>query len=361
MTVDDYIAAAREHYWPVVAFAVVQAIIIALIGFAGRPPTASSVVLGTPTPTPTHTPTPTPTFTPTPTPSPTPTPTPTHTPTPTPTPSPTATPPQTTPTAEPCRPLPVGRGDGDHYWLERPFGPDDNSIISHFYPYGSTGSGQYLLHHGVDIQNEMGTPALAVADGTAVVAGTDSETAYGPETNFYGNLVVIQLDRPYGDQPVFALYGHLSEVLVEPGQPVQAGDVVGRVGMSGIAMGPHTHLEVRVGGNTYADTRNPELWLKPFPGLGTIAGRLVDADGCPIQNKLITVHRADAPDTRWRDVRSYIMGRDLNPDDTWGENFVLADVPAGSYVLKTLVHSRLYTVAVDVAAGQTAFVEIEVE
>ena len=47
-------------------------------------------------------------------------------------------------------------------------------------------------------------------------------------------------------------------------------------------------------------------------------------------------------------------------DDGWGENFVLGDVPAGAYILKTVVNRKLYTYPVEVVAGQTAFVEIEI-
>jgi hypothetical protein len=256
--------------------------------------------------------------------------------------------------------LKEGLGSGDHYWLERPLGPEHNQQPSRFYPYASTGEGQYLLHHGVDIQNETGTPVLAVADGKVVVAGDDSVEAYGRTTYFYGQLVIIELNQTYLEQPVFCIYGHLSEVSVAVGQEVKVGDVLGRVGMTGIALGPHLHFEVRVGSNSYSHTSNPELWLKPFPDQGTIAGRLLYPNGCPIQDRTITIHQAESPDERWGSLRTYIFGEGINPDDDWGENFCLGDVPPGAYILRTVVNRKLYTYPVEVVAGQTAFVEIEI-
>jgi len=268
------------------------------------------------------------------------TPTSTSTSTPTPTPTKTPGPPQ------------------DHYWLERPIGPEGQVQVSRFYPYGTTAGGRYFLHHGVDIENPSGTPVLAVASGTVIVAGTDQAEVYGLQPDFYGQLVVVQLAREFHEQPVFVLYGHLSLVTARVGQRVTTGDVLGEVGMTGVAIGPHLHFEVRVGANTYADTRNPELWLKPLPGHGTIAGQLLDAEGNPIPEVVINFHRAEEPDGRWREACTYASD-EVNPDEEWGENFVMGDVPAGSYVLNTRVDGRLYTQEVTVEAGRTSLVIIE--
>jgi len=229
---------------------------------------------------------------------------------------------------------------------------------SRFYPYGTTASGRYFLHHGVDMGNPIGTAVLAVASGTVIVAGSDQARVYGLKPDFYGQLVVVRLDREFRQRPVFVLYGHLSRVMADVGQRVTTGDVLGEVGMTGVAIGPHLHFEVRVGANTYADTCNPELWLKPLPGHGTIAGQLLDAQGNPIPEALINFHRAEEPDRRWRETWTYVSD-EVNPDDEWGENFVMGDVPAGSYVLKTRVDGRLYTQEVKVRAGKTSFVTLE--
>lgn len=345
----------------VIAGAIALALVISAIALGGQP-SAQLAILRTLTPTPTFTSIPTSTSTPTATPTSTSTSTPTSTPTPTPTitptPSPTLTPTPTststpTPTETPGPPQ-------DHYWLERPIGPEGQVQVSRLYPYGTTASGRYFLHHGVDIENPMGTPVLAVAPGTVIVAGSDQARVYGLKPDFYGQLVVVRLDRKFHEQPVFVLYGHLSRVRARVGQRVTAGDVLGEVGMTGVAIGPHLHFEVRVGANTYADTRNPELWLKPVPLHGTIAGVLLDAEGNPIPEVLINFHRAEEPDRRWRETWTY-ASEGVNPDEEWGENFVMGDVPAGAYVLKTRVDGRLYTQEVEVSAGKTSFVTIETE
>jgi murein DD-endopeptidase MepM/ murein hydrolase activator NlpD len=208
--------------------------------------------------------------------------------------------------------------------------------------------------------NPSGTPVLAVASGTVIVAGTDQIEVYGLQPDFYGQLVVVELNRKFREQPVFVLYGHLSRITARVGQQVDTGDVLGEVGMTGVAIGPHLHFEVRVGANTYSDTRNPELWLKPLAGHGTIAGQLLDAQGNHIPEAIINFHRAEEPDLRWRETWTYIGDR-VNPDEEWGENFVMGDVPAGSYVLKTRTGGYLYTKEVDVEAGRTSLVIIETQ
>ncbi|MEZ4639382.1 MAG: M23 family metallopeptidase [Caldilineaceae bacterium] len=52
-------------------------------------------------------------------------------------------------------------------------------------------------------------------------------------------------------QDVFLLYGHLNEVFVERGQRLNPGDSLGTVGMTGIAIGPHLHVEIRVGQSNF--------------------------------------------------------------------------------------------------------------
>ena len=57
----------------------------------------------------------------------------------------------------------------------------------------------------------------------------------------YGNKIVI--DHGYGYE---TLYGHLYKILVEPGQKVKRGDVIGLVGSTGLSVCPHLHYEVIV-------------------------------------------------------------------------------------------------------------------
>ena len=310
----------------------------------------------TPTATPTITPTPTPTWTPTPTA------TPTHTALPSPTPTPTASPtPSPSPTIAPAT---------EHLWLEKPIGPEaaGDRYPGTYFPYGATGDGRYHLHHGVDYMNPAGTPVRAAAAGAVIVAGNDLETVYGKKPDFYGNLVIQELDQQFQGQRVFVLYGHLSEVVVQTGQHLETGDVLGLVGMTGVAIGNHLHLEVRLGANSYATTRNPILWLKPEPGQGAIAGLVLDAQGEPIPEVPIIFFRAAEPGTWWRQVQTYgNTDKETDtpihvvPDDQLGENFALGYVPTGDYLVKVEIGGKSYVQPTTVEAGDIAFVTIAAE
>jgi murein DD-endopeptidase MepM/ murein hydrolase activator NlpD len=259
-------------------------------------------------------------------------------------------------------PTPDASLASDHYWLGRPTAPGTTQWASPFYPYASTGQGQYLLHHGADIGNPTGTPLLAPADGVVVFAGSDSQVAVGPTTNFFGNAVIIELDRRYNEQPVFVLMGHMDRVDVQVGQRVARGQRVGAVGSTGIALGPHVHVEVRVGRNDYDHTRNPEFWLEPLPGHGTIAGRILTADGRHLPDVPILFYPGPAFNSPRYYAHTYLDALGLIfPDDEWGENFLLADLPAGAYKVEVSVNGRVYYVDLVVEAGKTTWMELRVE
>ena len=103
-----------------------------------------------------------------------------------------------------------------HFWLSRPLPGAGRLLINKTFPYGWDENGRYLLHNGVDVAEDMGTSLLAVADGTVVVAQSDASAWYGWRCDWYGHLVVIELDQRWLDQPVFALYGHVLNIMVEP-------------------------------------------------------------------------------------------------------------------------------------------------
>ncbi|HEU0016355.1 MAG TPA: M23 family metallopeptidase, partial [Longimicrobium sp.] len=88
-----------------------------------------------------------------------------------------------------------------------------------------------LPHTGVDYAAAHGTPVYATADGSVTFA-----SARGG----YGNLVEVQHPNGYATR-----YAHLSSIAVRPYQAVRQGDVVGFVGATGLATGPHLHYEVR--------------------------------------------------------------------------------------------------------------------
>ncbi len=220
----------------------------------------------------------------------------------------------------------------DHYLLRRPILRDATNEnvdwIDRTYPYGGTQFGTREVHRGVEFVNTRFTTIYAAADGVVLYAGTDEETQVGPELNYYGNVVVIQhaIMSPEG-LPVFTLYGHLQDFSVQSGQAVRAGDEIARVGDSGIAIGPHVHFEVRVGdGFDYRATRNPELWLRPYPEFGTLAGLVTDNAGQPLHGVVMTVRAGEFS----REIYSY-GDESVNSDAAWGENFTLGDIPVGEY------------------------------
>jgi septal ring factor EnvC (AmiA/AmiB activator) len=208
--------------------------------------------------------------------------------------------------------------------------------------------------------NPAGTPILAAAAGTVIVAGDDAGVVYGAKPDFYGNLVIQELDRRFNGEPVYLLYAHMSQVVAAEGEHLEAGDVVGLVGMTGVAIGNHLHLEVRLGTNSYEDTRNPVLWLQPEAGQGVIAGLVVDAAGQLVPELPVTFFRAEDPDAWWRQVQTYAE-EGVNADDELGENFALAYVPAGSYLVKVKVGTKSYVQPVEVEPGDIGFVIIEIE
>ena len=93
-------------------------------------------------------------------------------------------------------------------------------------------NGEGAFHSGIDIEAPYGTPVRATADGEV------SGAAMGAG---YGRAVVLN----HGHD-VMTLYGHLSAIAVLPGQHVILGQVIGYVGQTGRATGPHLHYEVRV-------------------------------------------------------------------------------------------------------------------
>jgi murein DD-endopeptidase MepM/ murein hydrolase activator NlpD len=93
-------------------------------------------------------------------------------------------------------------------------------------------NGEGKFHTGIDIDAPYGTPIHAAGDGDV----SDASMGAG-----YGKEVVLD----HGHDLV-TVYGHLSAIAVLPGQHVTRGQVIGYVGQSGRATGPHLHYEVRV-------------------------------------------------------------------------------------------------------------------
>jgi murein DD-endopeptidase MepM/ murein hydrolase activator NlpD len=120
-----------------------------------------------------------------------------------------------------------------HVPLQIPL-PGDPEITSGFGPRIDPFLGTPALHTGVDLIEGYDAPVRATAAGRVVSAGFNGG---------YGNMV--EVDHGNG---LSTRYAHLSSIDVVPGQIVSLGTVVGHVGATGRATGPHLHYEVRVDG-----------------------------------------------------------------------------------------------------------------
>jgi len=110
--------------------------------------------------------------------------------------------------------------------------PVQGPVASSFGEREDPFNGEGAFHTGIDIDAPYGTPVRAAGDGN--VTGAATVGGYGRE---------VLLDHGHG---VATLYGHLSAIAVVAGQHVTRGQVIGYVGQSGRATGPHLHYEVRV-------------------------------------------------------------------------------------------------------------------
>ena len=102
-----------------------------------------------------------------------------------------------------------------------------------------------LPHPGIDISAPRGTSIYAAAKGRVIRAGW--VVGYG---------LTIEIDHGFG---YVTLYGHASELVASQDEEVQRGDVIARVGSTGIATSPHLHYEVRVQGIA----QNPANFILP--------------------------------------------------------------------------------------------------
>ena len=241
-----------------------------------------------------------------------------------------------------------------HLWFGRPV--DGNNNPSAPYRFGMTYNQRLSPHRGVDIANGFGTPLLAVGAGTVFYAGEDIETLFGPRPDFYGRLVVVEMADKWEGHVIYTLYGHLETVSVAAGQPVNPGDVLGQVGSSGVALGPHLHFEVRQDDPyPYESVRNPELWYRPYAGRGVLAGRLVDPSGYFRPGTRINL---DCSDGAPRYVETY-WDQFTAPDDILVENFVISDLPPGTCRVWVEIAGELVEQTVEILPGELSGVVLQ--
>ena len=120
--------------------------------------------------------------------------------------------------------------------------------------------GSWLIHAGRDLAAPEGTPVVAALSGTVVSSGL---------AGGYGIAVEVEHSSPLRR----TLYGHLSEIYVKSGQRVRQGEVIGRVGSTGLSTGAHLHFELR--------TPSKAGWQAMDPGELDL-GRILKSDDDPI-------------------------------------------------------------------------------
>ena len=110
------------------------------------------------------------------------------------------------------------------------------------HPHGKYGPRRRRQHQGVDLPLKTGDPVYATFCGRVRISQYNK--------GGYGNLVIIRHDNG-----LETYYGHLSERMVEPGQWVEAGQIIGLGGSTGRSTGPHLHFETRYYGQSFDPER----------------------------------------------------------------------------------------------------------
>ena len=142
----------------------------------------------------------------------------------------------------------------DRYWDGRFLWPHVGPVTSGFAMSRVYNDGRRNGYHGgVDISGDVGMPVAASAGGRVVLAA---------ELQVRGGAIL--LDHGLG---VYSAYYHLSSIDVTLGQLVRRGDIIGRVGNTGLSTGAHLHWEMAVGG-VLVDPREWTARDIPGPGMG---------------------------------------------------------------------------------------------
>ncbi len=119
--------------------------------------------------------------------------------------------------------------------------PTQGEITSEFGERTHPVTSEENIHYGIDIAGNHGDCVISALPGTVVAAGTDRAL---------GNYVKIR-----HSESMETVYGHLSEILVRKDEVVDHNTRIGSIGSTGVATGPHLHLEVRIDGKS-VDPKN---------------------------------------------------------------------------------------------------------
>jgi hypothetical protein len=247
-----------------------------------------------------------------------------------------------------------------HAFFARPIRDDEgNPHIDATYRYGSTMGGNFQQHQGVEFNNPAGTPVRAIGPGIVAYAGPAEAGAL---------TVAILHERRIDNRYLYSVYYHNSSLEVRVGQRVNEGDVIARVGNTGRATNDHLHLEMHVATSTDSAaivnpqerfprfTTNPQLWIRPLPGTGIVAGRVRDAQGNPVPGARIYGLVLPYPEeTPFSFVETYRDRAHSSPG--YDEDFAIGDVPAGTYLIGVEIQGKRVWRRVRVQPDQVTFVE----
>lgn len=239
----------------------------------------------------------------------------------------------------------------DHFYLSRPIAADEINWPLADYRYG----GVFLpdvVHTGVDIPTDIGTPVLAAGSGEVTWAGYGLYRGVVDVNDPYGLAVLIRHDFGYKGETLYTLYGHLDRVDVIKGQYLQTGEQLGLSGQTGKVTGPHLHFEVRLGKDGVFTTRNPELWLVPPQGWGVLVGRVMTSGGRNVEDQLVAV-RSLSSNQIWR-AKTYSRGA-ARSDAYYRENLVISDLPAGRYELHVNYQGNNQYLEIEIFPGEVSF------
>jgi len=247
-------------------------------------------------------------------------------------------------------------------WLERPIAARDNYYIDQTYRYGSTMGGNFQQHQGVEFNNPDGTPVLAAGPGTVVYAGRAEAGAL---------TVSIRHDTTVSRDGVtyrlYSTYYHNSSLDVKVGDRISTGQQISRVGNTGRATNDHLHLELAASPTDSMGaivdstqrfppyTTNAELWIRPLPGTGIVAGQVLDSNGRPVpQARIYGLVKPKPTETPFSFAETY--GDKGHSHPLYGEHFAVGDVPAGTYVIGTEIEGKRVLREVTVAPGSVTWV-----
>lgn len=252
----------------------------------------------------------------------------------------------------PLYPVPWALSPHDHFYFIRPIPADQVNWPVADYRYGGVFFGD-VVHSGVDIPAEAGSPVLAAGDGVVIWADWGLFSgAPGNDKDPYGMAVAIRHDFGYQGKALYTIYAHLSCIETVVGRVVKRGEEIGKVGDTGVTTGPHLHFEVRWGENSFFKTYNPELWMVPPQGRGVLVARLANARDEPLVG--LTVTLSSITRRAIYTVRTY-GPRVVNSDPYYRENLVLSDLPADVYKVTFEYESEKQQHWVRILPGQVTY------